>query len=447
MLRAVGKQVAERNKCWRSFCSVDQPVWGLLADTHFKEQSLDKIIDSTSWAIDMFKENNVSRVFLLGDILDTRQMVHVGAQSAAMDFIGKLMKEFPAVHIIVGNHDMHLKHSRSITSLDALGLHPFYPHLTLHKEIEILELDNIPVLMLPYHQNEMIVKETLEKLHNERKDVNDIVTMTHLSINSAISNRKSALEYLGYLDRDLFSPFKRTFSGHFHCHQTLETKGGPITYVGSPMQFTFGDINDEDRGGILYYPNQDSFELKRNPKGVNFIEIPIDIALKSKKGKAFTEMKEKVEDKFVLLTGNTSRKISVTQTKEYEKARNILISCGASNVRRAMQSTKQEKRNVLQAKSSDEKKIHQYQLKDLINQYVDYRHKNNTVLSNLDTDGLIEYGKNIMEIVDEQERDHDSGTIFEADIKKIEIENFLGVSDIQTLNLEEFPNGIWYIQG
>ena len=166
----------------------------------------------------------------------------------------------------------------------------------------------------------MIVKETLEKLHNERKDINDIVTMTHLSINSAISNRKSALEYLGYLDRDLFSPFKRTFSGHFHCHQTLETKGGPITYVGSPMQFTFGDINDEDRGGILYYPNQDTFELKRNPKGVHFIEIPIDIALKSKKGKSFTEMKKKVEDKFVLLTGNTSRNISVSQTKEFEKA-------------------------------------------------------------------------------------------------------------------------------
>ena len=124
-----------------------------------------------------------------------------------------------------------------------------------------------------------------------------------------------------------------------------------------------------------------------------------------------------------------------------------MISCGASNVRRAIQSSKQEKRNVIKANSSDDKKIHQYQLKDLIGQYVDYRNNNNTVLSNLNANSIIEYGKNIMDIVDEQERDHDSGTIFEADIKKIEIENFLGVYDIQTLNLEEFPNGIWYIQG
>ncbi len=37
-------------------------------------------------------------------------MVHVAALSAAADFIRKLAEAVPHVHVLVGNHDMHLRH-------------------------------------------------------------------------------------------------------------------------------------------------------------------------------------------------------------------------------------------------------------------------------------------------------------------------------------------------
>ena len=186
----------------RGYCSSER-VWGLIADTHFKEQSLSSIIKSTDWAIENFKEQKVSRVFLLGDILNTRQMVHLGAQSAAMKFIGKLLAEFPNVHVIVGNHDMHLRHSRSVTSLDALSLEPLSSRLTLHKEVEVINADGVPVLMIPYHHNEVELQHKLEQLQNEHSDTSNIVAMAHLSITGAISNKRAGMKFQGFLETKL----------------------------------------------------------------------------------------------------------------------------------------------------------------------------------------------------------------------------------------------------
>lgn len=59
----------------------------------------------------------------------------------------------------------------------------------------------------------------------------------------------------------VFSPLKRTFSGHFHLHQTLP---GQFVYVGSPLQFNFGDAGDE-RGIVIYDTESDTFRHIVNP--------------------------------------------------------------------------------------------------------------------------------------------------------------------------------------
>lgn len=426
--------------------------WGLLADTHFKEQSLESIVESTSWAVDEFKKNNVSRVFLLGDILNTRQMIHVGAQSAAMQFIGKLINNFPSVHVIIGNHDMHLRHSRSVTSLDALSLPIFSDRLKLYKQIELVEIDNFPVLMLPYHQNEEELQNKILEIQNTHgNNINNIIAMAHLSINGAVSNKNAGMTYQGFLETKLFKPFKRTFSGHFHSHQTLEQQdgtGGPVTYVGSPLQFNYGDINDEKRGAIIFEPNKNQFQLLENPHAIRFIELPISQVTKKEK----ENLQEKVNGKFILLSGLKSRSISIKQVKEYETAKKLLYDLGALNVRRALESINKLKESQLKIKQplNDNEKLKPqfYQFSDLLNDYISYREINQDKLTDsaISSDKILQLGNEIMKTVDENEL-KDYKVIFEADIDKISIENFLGVGELQELNFKDLPDGVWYIQG
>lgn len=61
------------------------------------------------------------------------------------------------------------------------------------------------------------------------------------------------------------------FSGHFHKHQTIGDKKN-VTYVGSPLQFNFGDVEDE-RGVVIYHADTDTVEHIQNPHGKLFVKV------------------------------------------------------------------------------------------------------------------------------------------------------------------------------
>ncbi len=82
-----------------------------------------------------------------------------------------------------------------------------------------------------------------------------------------------------------FASLRRTFSGHFHVHQTLDHN---VVYVGSPLQFNctpnsnlqlimyvVGDAGN-DRGIVIYDIVNDTFEYKVNPHCHSFIKIKDD---------------------------------------------------------------------------------------------------------------------------------------------------------------------------
>ena len=50
---------------------------------------------------------------------------------------------------------------------------------------------------------------------------------------------------------------------------------GAITYIGSPIQFTFGDIGDDQRGAVIFYPDSNEFIHLKYPKAARFLEVKI----------------------------------------------------------------------------------------------------------------------------------------------------------------------------
>ena len=224
----------------------------------------------------------------------------------------------PFIHILVGNHDMYLKHSRKITSLDMFDVELLKNRIRVFREVELIEVDDVDergeqikrkVLMMPYHERQEQIVEHIDRIseeyfqkHQKHLDWSEVVGMGHLSILGARASGYSDPNlrvYTGHhgLNITQLSKLRRTFTGHFHSHQTLHAKSatttdsssltskiapsalsplitqdytgpspGSITYLGSPQQFHFGDVGDDARGILFYYPDQDRFETKDQSK-------------------------------------------------------------------------------------------------------------------------------------------------------------------------------------
>lgn len=245
--------------------------FGLFGDTHFQEKGLDRIQKTGSWISEEFKKRNVDVIVCLGDVLNTRDFVNVEAQSAAFDMFNKMTYENPScpVHIVLGNHDMNLRHSRRISSLDGLRMGA-RSDIHLHTQITLLEIKGVQCLFIPYHHepDDIIkyVNELSERMSPEK--MKEIVVFGHLSVHGAKQN--DGRRFHGAIHSSLFSPFKHTFSGHYHYYHTLENN---VVYVGSPMQFNFGDAGDE-RGCVVYDSQTDKMIHVANTFSPRFYKMP-----------------------------------------------------------------------------------------------------------------------------------------------------------------------------
>lgn len=294
--------------------------FGLFGDTHFQEKGLEKIQKTGSWLSEEFKKNEVDVIVCLGDVLNTRDIVNVEAQSAAFDMFNQMKRDNPSspIHIVLGNHDMNLRHSRRISSLD--GLRVSRSDIHLHTQITLLEIKGVQCLFIPYHHepNDIIqyINELAERMEPEK--MKEIVVFGHLSVHGAKQN--DGRRFHGAVHAELFSPFKHTFSGHYHYHHTLENN---VVYVGSPMQFNFGDVGDE-RGLVIY--DHKSNEMKQiantfSPRYYRMSESEIE-----------KNMKENVsifKDASVMIEFEHEKAFSV-----FQKLREELVALGCLEVRR-----------------------------------------------------------------------------------------------------------------
>lgn len=95
---------------------------------------------------------------------------------------------------------------------------------------------------------------------------------------------------------------------------------GSVTYVGSPLQLTWADLWDEQRGVILLDPETLDQELIVNPHGVGFITVSVDEILNGAVDPAV------VAGRHVMLLGDLTR-------FRYAAARDKLVSLGVRSIR------------------------------------------------------------------------------------------------------------------
>ena len=127
----------------------------LLNDTHFG------VRNDSSFFLDHFlgffeneffpyiKENNITTIFHLGDLMDRRKYVNINTlNKVKRRFIEPLKDMGVSFHMIIGNHDMYYRNTTSINS--AKELFSSYPNFFLHENPYTFEHNGLCIGLVPW---------------------------------------------------------------------------------------------------------------------------------------------------------------------------------------------------------------------------------------------------------------------------------------------------------
>ncbi len=177
-------------------------------------------------------QNNIKTVINLGDSFDRRKFINYGSLKRAKDmFFNELLVRDIWSPTIIGNHDSFF--SNTITTNSVRLLLGDYTNLTIIEEAQTLEVDGIPICMVPW-----ICVDNADRCFSEMNTTRTDLCMGHFEISGFVMNQGQVSEK--GLDRSVFERFDMVFSGHYHHRST----DGTIYYLGAPNEMTWIDFED-----------------------------------------------------------------------------------------------------------------------------------------------------------------------------------------------------------
>jgi DNA repair exonuclease SbcCD nuclease subunit len=216
----------------------------ILTDTHWSARKSSRLFQ------DYFEQfyNNVffptldqygiETVIHMGDAFDSRKSIDfVGLDWTRKVVLEPLLKY--KVHLITGNHDVYFKNSNKINSPELLLRD--YSNIKTYSEPTEINIDGLDVLLLPW-----INSENQDNSFKLIKNTKATVVMGHLELQGFRVNRNLVMNEHG-LEANLFSNFKKVFSGHYHTR----SDNGTVFYLGNPYEIYWNDVNDP-RGFTIF---------------------------------------------------------------------------------------------------------------------------------------------------------------------------------------------------
>lgn len=207
----------------------------ICADIHL---GVPGMTDEILWACKTMREYcrrmNIDTVFVLGDLFHDRTQLGIDTLVRLCKFLEDTATEYGQQWIsFPGNHDMFLRHSWDINSLQ-----PLSKHLTVVENVKLLTVDDARFWVLPFVTYEKSYMRVLE--HIEQQHENGDVLFTHIGVRGSILNTCFLLKDWSFVTFEN-SAFDRVYTGHFHSKQQV---GNNVWYPGSliPFKFDEGDI-------------------------------------------------------------------------------------------------------------------------------------------------------------------------------------------------------------
>lgn len=198
------------------------------------------------------KENNITTVFHLGDIVDRRKFInYVILNRWRNKFFGQMKDMGIKLHVLVGNHDVPYKNTNDINAIEELFEQNEY--IQVYKEPRDIIVDGVEICLLPWINVENH-QRTVEHIKSSRAQI----AFGHLEIAGFEMDRGNICH--DGMSRSVFDKFETVLSGHFH-HKSSD---GHITYLGNQYQMTWADYGDK-RGFHVFDTSARELTFVENP--------------------------------------------------------------------------------------------------------------------------------------------------------------------------------------
>lgn len=240
----------------------------LISDLHFGVKSDDRIFQDSQFAfmeqmVNDCKERGIEKIFVLGDLFDTRHTVNVLTINRVVEFFKRHEGEV-IWYIILGNHDLYYKNSIDVSSMVVLD------RIT---NVNIIDKPTLKgdTLLLPWVTD-------YEEFRNEVEGKMDCERMFgHLDVIGAKMDIFNNRAEQGFDKAELFKHWKHIYTGHYHIHSETTQGDCKLTYLGSPYQLNRSEI--EDKGFYILDTDTEDIEFVKNEhcieyKKLRYPEIP-----------------------------------------------------------------------------------------------------------------------------------------------------------------------------
>jgi DNA repair exonuclease SbcCD nuclease subunit len=215
----------------------------MASDIHLTDSAKDKYrFDLFPWLAQQQKIHNTDAIIIAGDLTNDKDFHSSVLVNKAIDGF-KLLK--PPVFIDRGNHD----------GIDPTN--PFFkflnsiPGITFCINTTVIE--EYGMVLIPHQANQTLFNEAFKTVPE------GFLAVLHQTVTGAISETGSRLT--GLAVPSIGRRARAIYSGDIHKPQTVETEGGPVTYIGAPYHCRHGDQFDprvlllnKDKETNLYFP-------------------------------------------------------------------------------------------------------------------------------------------------------------------------------------------------
>ena len=216
----------------------------ILTDTHWSARKSSRLFQDyfeqfyNNVFFPTLEQYGIDTIIHMGDAFDSRKSIDF----VGLDWTRKVVLEPLSkykVHLITGNHDVYFKNSNKINSPELLLKD--YGNITTYSEPTEVNIGGLNILLLPW-----INSENQDKSFKLIKNTKAKVVMGHLELQGFRVNKNLVMEEHG-LEANLFSNFKKVFSGHYHTR----SDNGTVFYLGNPYEIYWNDVNDP-RGFTIF---------------------------------------------------------------------------------------------------------------------------------------------------------------------------------------------------
>ena len=254
-----------------------------LADLHIgKRVNEFSMIDDQKYILNQILEiidkEKPDAVIIAGDVYD-KQVPSIEAVELLDSFISDISKRKTTTFIISGNHDSaeRLAFGSSLMAMGKIYISPVYngkiSKYTLKNDFGSANFYLLPFVK-PSHVKRFFpdkkiesytdaIKVVVDNLKLDTSEINILIAHQFVTGASRTESEEISVGGLDNVDASVFEDFDYVALGHIHRPQKIGTER--IRYCGTPLKYSFSEVNDAKSVSIIEINSKEDFNLRTIP--------------------------------------------------------------------------------------------------------------------------------------------------------------------------------------